>query len=100
MPERIVVSFRGIVPVGASGGPNHLERALTMKKRADALGATLCAWSASTFSFDLSPDELEEAVSLAMLATQEEGVPLERRFSVGLSQGSLTSVGDGGSLAV
>src|SRR5713101_1158013 len=100
MPERIIVSFRGIVPVVASSGPNYLERALALKKRAEALGATLCAWSASTFSFDLGPDELDEAVSLAVLAAEEDAVPTDERFCVGLAQGLMSHVGEGGSLAV
>src|SRR5262249_18068106 len=91
---------RGIVPIVASSGPNYLERALAMTKRAEALGATLCAWSASTFSFDLSPDELEEAVSLGVLAAEEDGIPAEERFCVGISQGMMNGVGEGGSLAV
>ncbi len=101
MPERVVVSFRGEVPhKTAGGGPSYLERALALKKQAEALGATLCAWSAQTFSFDFAPDEIEEAIALASLAADERGGPPGERFGAGVSQGMLDTVGEGGSLAV
>src|SRR6185503_9965302 len=111
MPERLVLSFRGAVPPprpsiepdprlpGVVVESNYLQRALEMKKHAEALGATLCAWSAQTFSFDFAPEDLEEAVSLAMTAAHEP-VPPEERFGIGISQGELEVVGEGGSLAV
>ena len=79
MPERVVVSFnvgRGStsrIPrrreetSDPSGGPGYLERAVALKKQAEALGARLCAWSAQTFSFEFEPDEIEEAI------VQEDG---------------------------
>ncbi len=97
MPQRIVVSFRGPNVVDLASGKKYLERALTLKKRAEALGATLCAWSASTFSFDFEPDDLEEATSLALSA--QEGVPADERFGIGIAQGEMSTVGEGGSLA-
>ena len=124
MPERIVVSFRGIAaappgvvgtPVGAdadtpmpterevtpgSQGARYLPRALALKKRADALGATLCAWGARSFAFDLAPDELEEAISLATSAAEDPDVPLAERFAVGIAQGEMTPVAEWGRLAV
>ncbi len=91
-PKRcIVVSFRGAMAMDAEGGARYLEQALSTKKRAEAHGATLCAWSAWTFSFALDPDELEEAMTLASLAF-EEG------FGVGVAEGEMSAVGERGSL--
>ena len=95
MPERIVVSFRGAMPPG--GDKTYLERALALKQRAEAHGATLCAWSALTFSFDFDPDEIEEAASLAALA--QESIPEEERFGAGIACGEMRMLGDGGGMA-
>jgi hypothetical protein len=75
------------------GGARYLDRALSTKKRAEAHGATLCAWSAWTFSFVLDPDELEEAMTLASLAFEESD------FGVGMAEGEMSAVGERGSLA-
>jgi hypothetical protein len=95
MPDRIVVSFRGVVPPG--GEKIYLERALALKQRAEAHGATLCAWSALTFSFDFDPDELEEAASLAALA--QESIPEDERFGAGIAAGEMRTLGEGGGMA-
>src|SRR4051794_8282620 len=98
MPRRIVVSFRGVVTPDEVGPAHYLERALRTKKRAEALGATLCAWSAQTFSFEFGVDELEEAISLAAMA-KDATMPGEK-FGAGLAQGEMSTVGEGGSLAI
>jgi hypothetical protein len=95
MPDRIVVSFRGTVPPG--GEKTYLDRALALKQRAEAHGATLCAWSALTFSFDFDPDELEEATSLAALA--QEKIPEDERFGAGIAAGEMRTLGEGGGMA-
>ncbi|MEO5730928.1 MAG: hypothetical protein ABI134_17000, partial [Byssovorax sp.] len=95
MPERIVVSFRGVIPPG--GDSMYLERALALKQRAEAHGATLCAWSALTFSFEFDPDEIEEAASLAALA--QESIPERERFGAGIASGEMRTLGDGGGMA-
>lgn len=95
MPDRIVVSFRGMVPPG--GEKTYLERALALKQRAEAHGATLCAWSALTFSFDFDPDEFEEAASLAALA--QENIPEDERFGAGIAVGEMRTLGEGGGMA-
>src|SRR3954466_4153408 len=100
MPLRLVVSLRAVWPPDPEGGARYLARALDLKKRAEALGATMCAWSAQTFSFDFAPDDIEEAVALAVLAASEETPSPEERFGVGLSEGMLDAVGQGSSLAV
>jgi hypothetical protein len=98
MPQRLVVSFRGVVRPEPGGGQSYLQRAIALKKRAEALGATLCAWSAQTFSFDFDPSELEEAVVLAMHAF--EGPVVEARLGAGIAEGEMRAIGDAGSLAV
>ena len=95
MPDRIVVCFRGTVPPG--GEKIYLDRALALKQRAEAHGATLCAWSALTFSFDFDPDELEEAASLAALA--QENIPEAERFGAGIAAGEMRTIGEGGGMA-
>ena len=108
MPERVVVSFNvgrgstGGIPLrreeaGDPSGAGYLERAVALKKQAEALGARLCAWSAQTFSFDFEPDEIEEAISLAQMAEGDHGGAPEQRFGVGIAQGMLDGLDDGSS---
>lgn len=122
MPQRLVVSFRGVISPEPEGGQRYLARALAMKKRAEALGATLCAWSAQTFSFALDPGELEEAIALAALVLEEpanaeprptspgpanaeprpaspENISAEEPWSAGLAEGETSPIGTGGSFA-
>ncbi|WP_437571303.1 hypothetical protein [Sorangium sp. So ce542] len=80
----------------ARGEESYLARALALKKRAEALGATLCAWSAQTFSFEFTPDDIEEAVLLAALAAEDASVHPDARFAVGIAQGEMTYVGEAG----
>ncbi|WP_437590658.1 hypothetical protein [Sorangium sp. So ce1000] len=80
----------------ARGDESYLVRALALKKRAEALGATLCAWSAQTFSFEFTPDDIEEAVLLAALAAEDAAVHTDARFAVGIAQGEMTYVGEAG----
>ncbi len=96
MAERVVVSLH--VRVAASG-PEYLRRALTAKKRAEALGATLTAWGPDTLAFDFAPEEIEEAIDLA-LATFDEAQGPEARFAAGVAYGELTRIGSTGSLAM
>lgn len=99
MPERIVVAFRWVGLAGPAAGSSYLERALALKKRAAVHGATLCAWSAQTFAFELLPEDLEEALSLASVVTEDEAVPRDARFAVGVSIGALAPIGEAGSFA-
>src|SRR4051812_7609572 len=92
MPQRLVVSFRGVVQPDAEGGARYLARALDLRKRAEALGGTLCAWSAQTFAFDFDPEELEEAAALAVVGL--EGPP-DDRLSAGIGEGEMSVVGEG-----
>ncbi|MFT3775144.1 MAG: hypothetical protein QM820_58095 [Minicystis sp.] len=94
MPKRIVISFRGAVPSTAADGARYIAQALAMKKRAEAHGATLCAWSALTFSFSFEPDELEEAVRLASMVYDGGSTGL----CAGITAGDLAPIGERGSL--
>ncbi|WP_433933129.1 hypothetical protein AB3662_02865 [Sorangium cellulosum] len=80
----------------ARGEESYLARALALKKRAEALGATLCAWSAQTFSFEFTADDIEEAVLLAALAAEDASVHPDARFAAGIAQGEMTYVGEAG----
>ncbi|WP_438018033.1 hypothetical protein WMF18_02670 [Sorangium sp. So ce315] len=80
----------------ARGEESYLTRALALKKRAEALGATLCAWSAQTFSFEFTPEDIEEAVLLAALAAEDASVHPDARFAAGIAQGEMTYVGEAG----
>ncbi|XYH99017.1 hypothetical protein ACMHYB_04425 [Sorangium sp. So ce1128] len=84
------------VGAAARGEETYLARALALKKRAEALGATLCAWSAQTFSFEFSPEDIEEAVLLAALAAEDAAVHPDARFAAGIAQGEMTYVGEAG----
>ena len=100
MPVRIVISFRGALARDAAGGAAYLERALSTKKRAEAHGATLCAWSAWSFAFAFDPDELEEALTLASLAFEDAGrEDTASGLGVGVAEGDMSAVGERGSLA-
>src|SRR5262249_3689377 len=92
MPLRLVVSLRGVLSPDPEGGARYLARALDLKKRAEALGATLCAWSALTFSFEFDPDELEQAAALAVVALHGAA---EERFGAGIAEGEMSVVSEG-----
>ena len=95
MAPRLVVSLHVRLAGPALAG--YLRRALDVKKRAEALGATLTAWGADTFAFDFAPEEMEEAIELAGVAFDEAG---GLRFSAGVAYGPLTRLGISGSLAM
>lgn len=95
MPRRIVISFRGAVPSTPADGARYVAQALATKKRAEAHGATLVAWSALTFSFSFEPDELEEAVRLAAIVFEDAGAG----FCAGIAAGDLAPIGERSSLS-
>ncbi len=98
MAERIVVSLH--VRLAGPALPGYLRRALGAKKRAEALGATLTAWGADTFAFDFAPEEMEEAIDLAVATFDDLTLGLEPRFSAGVAYGPLTRLGTSGSFAM
>jgi len=91
MPERIVVSFRGIATVEEDGGQSYLERAIAIKDRCEQHGATLCAWSAQTLCFDLATSDLEAAIELAIDAVTDPTSP-QTGFRAGIAQGAMMAV--------
>lgn len=99
MPERIVISFRAVANVEDDGGQRYLERAIAIKQRCERSGATLCAWSAQTFSVDLSTDEMETAIELAINAVNDHEAPNEA-FRAGVAQGTMNAVVEASALEV
>ena len=97
MAERIVVTLRSAVPADESAGNAYFCRALALKKRAEAHGATLCAWGGWTFSFGFAPVDVEEALEFAALVTED--APEASGLAAAIAQGEMRSVGEGGSLA-
>lgn len=91
MPERVVLSFRGVANVDTDGGQGYLQRALAIKEQCEKKGAVLCSWSANTFCFDLQEDQFETAVELACQIIAEHG-PTEELFRAGISQGVLLPI--------
>src|SRR5271165_1098064 len=98
MPLRIIVSFRGALAHDQAEASAYIDRALSTKQRAEAHGATLCAWSAWAFAFAFDPDELEEALTLAALAYEDSDSPASA-LGAGIAQGEMAAVGERGSLA-
>ncbi len=104
MADKIVVccrfSHEGIRGANAS---HYLTRARALTTRAEALGATLCAWSALTMAFAWDPDGLEEAVDLVTTLTGDAGdaSPGEppTPWACGIAQGELEPLADTGSRA-
>ncbi|HLM76150.1 MAG TPA: hypothetical protein VK459_25765, partial [Polyangiaceae bacterium] len=91
MPERIVVSFRGVANVEEDGGQSYLDRAIAIKQQCELRGATLCAWSAQTLCVDLPTDDIEAAVELAIDAVKT-GSGIDSGFRAGIAQGSMNPV--------
>jgi hypothetical protein len=90
---RLVVTFwmphQGIE---SRGGRSFLDRARVLMQQAEALGATVIAWSGATIGFGLEPDSAEEAVALAQhVADAHEG---EVAWSAGIAEGALDALGD------
>src|SRR5882724_3012497 len=100
-PSRIVVVFLMRLGPGAAdaGGDVYVKRVTELCKKAEALGARVCAFGSQSVAFDFADDELEEAIFLALG---------ERRGSVdafddtlapwrmGIAEGEMTSIGQDG----
>ncbi len=96
MQERIVVAFHGSPDVLRDQNAGYFEHALAIRTSAEVYGASLCAWSGETFSFDFGLDELDEALSFAIEHVHDKHSGL--RFGVGIAQGKLRELMDRGSL--
>ncbi|UQA60272.1 hypothetical protein [Polyangium aurulentum] len=89
MADRIVVSFHGAAEELHAPAPSLLERALSIKKRAEARGASACAWSGETWSYDFAPEEIDKALALALEHTNAEA-----SVGIGVAQGDLRVVSE------
>lgn len=76
-------------------GPHaYLARARALTRRAEALGAHLVAWGATTTVFAWDPDSMEEVILLAT-GLHDESVPPEAQWACGVAEGELESLGRG-----
>lgn len=95
--EKIVICFRmpaeGVQSGKAAAG--YLPRARLLAQRAEALGATLAAWSAVTMAFAFESDGLEEAVDL-VATIAGEGVEPAARWASGIARGPMEPLGIAG----
>ncbi|MDC3958624.1 hypothetical protein [Polyangium jinanense] len=91
MAERIVVSFHGPSGPEAGSGSGYLERSLSIRKRAEAHGGALCAWSGEAFSVDFAAEALDEALgfTLEQVAEAQDTEPLR----IGIAQGEMQALG-------
>jgi hypothetical protein len=89
MPRQVVVSCRmppsGVVTRGAQ---SYLERARALARRAEALGAQLVSWSATTLAFAWDPESVEEAVALAVSA-REDALFAGSMWACGIAEGEM-----------
>jgi hypothetical protein len=65
----------------------YLDRARTLAQHAEARGATLAAWSATTLAFSWDTDSIEEAVDFACEVNGAEGV--EKTWACAIARGEL-----------
>jgi hypothetical protein len=86
--SHIIVSVRTSYAALAWAGDAYLTRARSLTSRAEALGATLAAWSAMTFAFAWDGESLEEAVSFAVSLHDDAPSP-EHAWACGIAEGNL-----------
>ena len=74
-------------------GPHaYLNRALALTRRAEALGARLVAWGATTIAFAWDLDSAEELILLAT-GLADESAPPEAQWTCGIAEGELEPLG-------
>ena len=74
-------------------GPHpYLSRALALTRRAEALGARLVAWGATTIAFAWDLDSVEELILLAT-GLADEAAPPEAQWTCGIAEGDLEPLG-------
>ena len=80
------MSYAGL----ASVGMDYMHRARALTSRAEALGATLAAWSATTFAFAWDVDSSEEAIAFAT-TLRDDGEPstTEAAWACGVAEGEM-----------
>lgn len=94
MRERIVVSFHAkLVSMRDDELSSWLDLSRRIREHAKALGATLCAFTGNSFSFELLPNSLEEALVLVAQACDEVAKgPGGPAIGIGISQGVIFPV--------
>ncbi len=92
MPRQIVVSCRmPSAGVALRGAQNYLERARALARRAEALGAQLVAWSATTLGFAWDPESIEEAIVFAVSA-REDALFAGTMWTCGIAEGDIEAL--------
>src|SRR5580704_4064813 len=91
MGERIVVSCRMNGEEASRPGSRYLERARALTQRAEALGATLASWSATTLAFSFDVESLDEAIDLA-----GEAAAGEARWAIAIARGEMEPLAETG----
>lgn len=84
--------------IRAGGFSEYLPRARALTQRAEALGATLAAWSALTLAFSWDPDAAEEAIALAA-SLREDAMTEEDTWACGIAQGDMQLLAHSGARA-
>lgn len=84
--------------IRAGGFSEYLPRARALTQRAEALGATLAAWSALTLAFSWDPDAAEEAVALAA-SLREDAMTEADTWACGIAQGDMQLLAHSGARA-
>ena len=87
MSERIVVCCRMSGEEVARPEQRYFERARALTQHAEARGATLAAWSATTLAFAWDTESLEEAIDFACEVNGEE--PDTRVWGCAVARGEL-----------
>jgi len=82
---------------GAVAHGDYLERARSLMTRAEALGATLAAWSATTLAFAWDAESIEEAVTLATSLRYGDGE--DDAWACGIAEGEMELVAPSGQRA-
>lgn len=84
--------------IRAGGFSEYLPRARALTQRAEALGATLAAWSALTLAFSWDPDGAEEAIALAA-SLREDAMTEADTWACGIAQGDMQLLAHSGARA-
>src|SRR5271170_6450317 len=92
---QIVVSCR--MSHAGVGQGTYLERTRALLPSAEAFGASLVAWSATTFAVGFDLESIEEAVSFALQA-QKDGTG-DAAWASGIAEGELELIAANGQRA-
>ena len=102
MPQKIVASVRmSHAGIAEGSGGRYLARARALTARAEALGATLVAWSATTFAFAWDIDAIDDAIAFSA-GLNEDAPSEEQAWASGVAEGELellSATGQRGELA-